>query len=377
MKKLLMCLALMLSLTAVAAAGEIKISAKVVSGTVVADVEFVDNPGIAGFAVNMNFDKTKLTPVSVTTGDVLSGSVTSNLHIEEDYSDLDHVSAVWVNNSDVRKSGVFYTVVFAIKDGAKGSTELTLEYSSDNISNASLENVAFDTTGAVINLGGGTSSGGTTVVRPSTGTSMPKDEPDDQPDDEPETFEPTKIYADVNENDWYFADVAYVYQKGLMTGTANEPELLFSPLINTNRAMFVTVLYRMEGEPTANKSAFTDVEAGSYYENAVAWAAANGIVNGISPTEFAPLSDITREQTAKIIANYAAYKGLDIPEPTADISSFVDYSSVSDWAVDALQICADMNIIRGRNDNTIDPQGATTRAETAAILRRLVEYMGK
>lgn len=367
----------MLSFTAFAAASEIRISAEVVGDTVVADVEFLDNPGIAGFAVNVKFDKTKLTPVSVTAGDVLSGSVTSNLHIEDDYSKLDYVSAVWVNSTDVKKSGIFYTVVFSIKDGAKGATELTPEYSVDNISNSSFENVNFDTTGAVINLDRGTTTGGTTVVKPSSGTSVPKDEIDDEPNDVPEPFEPTKIYADVNEGDWYFADVAYVYQKGLMTGTAKEPELMFSPLIKTNRAMFVTVLYRMEGEPTAKKSAFTDVEAGSYYESAVAWAAENGIVNGISPTEFAPLSDITREQTAKIIANYAAYKGVEIPEPTVDISAFGDYSKVNDWAVDALQICADMNIIRGRNDNTIDPQGATTRAETAAILRRLVEYMDK
>ncbi len=378
MKKLLACLAVMLLLTAAAAAQEIKISAEVVNNTVVADVEFIDNPGIAGFVINMNFDKSKLTPVSVATGDMLGGSITSNLHITDDYSDLDYVSAVWVNTSNNAKDGVFYTVVFSINDGAKGSTELTLDYKKENVSNASFENVSFDTTGATVKLGGNDTSGGSAVTKPSTG-STPSTKPTEKPNKEPEAelFQPTKIYADVNESDWYFADVAYVYQKKLMTGTANEPELLFSPLLNTNRAMFVTVLYRMEGEPTATESAFVDVEKSSYYEKAVAWAAANGIVNGISPTEFAPLSNITREQTAKIIANYAAYKGLKIPQPTADISSFTDYNSISDWAVDALQICADMDIIRGRNDNTLDPQGSTTRAETAAILRRLVEYTQK
>lgn len=372
MKKLLLFAAALILMVTAASAQEIKISAKLVKDTLIADVLAEDNPGIAGFSINMNFDKTKLTPVTLETGDALKGySVTSNIHIEDNLEKLSHVSAVWINTSNQKNNGVLYTVVFDVKDCAEGTTELTLEYEEGNISNSSLESVDFDLTGAVIDFddekitAGSTSPGGTIVVRP----------PASEEEPEAELFQPFKVYADVAEIDWYFADVAYVYQKGIMTGTANEPELLFSPLLNTNRAMFVTVLYRMEGEPQARSSTFDDIEAGSYYEKAVAWACENNIVNGISPTEFAPLSSITREQTAKIIANYAAYKGIAIPEKNTDITKFSDYSKVSEWALEALQICVDMDIIRGRNDNTLDPQGSTTRAETAAILRRLVEYI--
>lgn len=374
MKKLLFLLALVVLMLTAVSAQDIKISAEVVQNTVKADVIFSQNPGIAGFSVDMNFDKTKLTPVAIEVGDTLKGySITSNLHMTDDFSALKHVSAVWISASDTNRNGIFYTVIFDIKDGAKGKTELTLSYNKNDISNSAFESVDFKLTSAVINLDNGTSSSGTTSSG-GTDVVIPPSAPQ-EPEKDPEVFEPKKIYADVAETDWYFADVGYVFEKGLMTGTANEPELLFSPLLYTNRAMFVTVLYRMEGQPKAGKSDFVDVESGSYYEKAVAWAAENGIVNGISPSEFAPLSGITREQTAKIIANYTAYKKLKSPEAKTDITTFNDYAYISDWAREALRLCADMNIIRGRNNNTIDPQGGTTRAETAAILRRLMEYM--
>ncbi|MBE6689140.1 MAG: hypothetical protein E7588_07695 [Ruminococcaceae bacterium] len=375
MKRIVMIIttAVMLSVLIMASkAAEIRISAEIVEKTVKAHVVFLDNPGIAGFSLNMLFDKEKLTPVAIETGEAFSGkNITSNIQLSQDLSALDSVSAVWIGTSDVKTDGILYTVIFKINDSAEGNTELSLYYKNGNISNSALKNVDFDVTGAVLNLNDGKADNTPTV--PGDTFVPPTDTlPDEIPDEKP--FEPKKVYADVNESDWYFSDVAYVYEKGLMTGTSNEPELLFSPLIHTNRAMFVTVLYRMEGEPEAKTSSFDDVERGSYYEKAVNWAAANGIVSGISSAEFAPLSPITREQTAKIIANYAMYKKLSIPEKKADITAFSDYVNVSGWAVDALQICADMDIIRGRNDNTLDPQGKTTRAETAAILKRLVTY---
>ena len=374
MKKFLLILALTVLLVTAVSAQDIKISAEVVQSTVKADVVFSKNPGIAGFSIDMCFDNEKLVPVAIEVGDALDGySISSNLNIADDLSILDRVSAVWINTSNIKRNGVFYTVIFEVKDGAKGKTELTLSYYNGDISNSNLENVDFDLTGTVIDLKKGTTSEGETVPGGTDTVEPPL--PPQEPDTPPEVFEPKKVYADVFETDWYFADVSYVYEKGLMTGTANEPELLFSPLLYTNRAMFVTVLYRMEGQPEAGKSDFIDVEPGSYYEKAVAWAAENGIVSGISPTEFSPLTGITREQTAKIIANYATYKKLKTPDRVTDLTTFNDYSSVSDWATDALRLCADMNIIRGRSDNTIDPKGGTTRAETAAILRRLVEYM--
>ena len=396
-----------------AAATTISIDAEVVDNTVVATVSIADNPGIAGYSLRMDFDKDKLVPLKIKKGEIAGSiGIVSNINLTEDLTTLDNVSAVTASTSDVEGDGVMYTVTFSIKDGAKGETELSL-FSQEKgaLVNADLKTIDAEIKGTKINLTSGDSEstgGGSIVVKPPVIIlpDEPEDEPDNEPEDEPDDkptvkptvkpeepddettgeetttpekpeFTPKKIFGDVNEADWFFADVAYVYEKGLMKGTAEEPELLFSPQLFTNRAMFVTVLYRMEGEPKADKSAFVDVEAGSYYEKAVAWAAENGIVNGMSPTEFGPMNNITREQTAKIIANYATYKKAKIPAKATDITTFDDYSKISSWAVDSLQICADMNIIRGRSDNTIDPQGNTTRAETAAILRRLVEYMDK
>lgn len=412
MKKIkLLAALLVVALTVVvsAAAATISIDAEVVDNTVVTTVSITDNPGIAGYSLRMNFDTDKLVPVSIEQGTVVGGmGVISNIDLTEDLSTLENVSAVMASTANVKKDGVMFTVVFDIKNGAKGEIEFSLfSQEKDAIVNAALKPVDVEIKGTKINLTSGDSTetgGGSIVVKPPV-VVLPDPTPDKEPEDEvviyPQkpgddptvenptyeeifggseekpVFVPKKIFSDVKEADWFFADVAYVYEKGLMKGTAETPEMLFSPNLFTNRAMFVTVLYRMEGEPKAGTSAFTDVEAGSYYEKAVAWAAANGIVNGMSPTEFGPMNNITREQTAKIIANYATYKKAKIPAKATNITTFNDYSNISSWAVDSLQICADMNIIRGRSDNTIDPQGNTTRAETAAILKRLVEYMDK
>ncbi len=369
MKRLWLYLAVLVMLITVASAQEIRISAEVVENTVIADVIFEGNPGIAGFSVNMGFDNKMLVPVSIEVGQALKGhSITSNLHIVDDFESLDYVSAVWTNYGNFKGNGVFYTVIFDIKEGAKGDTQLTIGYRNGDIANALLQNVDFDLSGQIINI---------SSEKPSVSPDNPPEAPTEPDDEQQETFVPSKVYADVYENDWYFADVSYVYQKGLMTGIQTEPELLFAPLLHTNRAMFVTVLYRIEGQPDAKPSGFTDIEQGSYYEKAVNWAAENGIINGMSPTEFAPLNNITREQAAKIIANYCSYKKIKEPTSTTDIKTFSDYSDVNSWATQALQLCSDMGIIRGRDNNTIDPQGNTTRAETAAILRRLTEYINK
>lgn len=347
MKKLLLIFAVLVMAIIAVNAQEIKVYANKLDKTVVADIIIEDNPGIAGFALRIDYDNKKLTPISIQTGTALQGfTITSNMHYTENISQLEYITAVWVNNSNVKTDGILYTIMFSVKDNAYGDTSITITQQKDGISDAYLNVVEFELEDAVVNLG-------------------------------KKQYKPKKIYKDVVESDWFFEDVSYVYDEKLMTGTSEQPELLFSPLLKTNRAMFVTALYRMENQPKANKSAFQDIQPGSYYENAVSWAAENGIVSGMTPTSFAPLENITREQTAKIIANYVKYKKIDTPVSQTNITGFKDYSDISSWAKEALQLCADMDIIRGRTDNTIDPQGNTTRAEMAAILRRLVEYMDK
>jgi maleate cis-trans isomerase len=127
----------------------------------------------------------------------------------------------------------------------------------------------------------------------------------------------------------------------------------------------------MEKEPAATKADFSDVPEGAYYENAVGWGVQNGIVNGVSETEFAPDATITREQMAAIIYRYMKYKGLDMSlEDMADITSYSDYEEISDYAVEAFQYACTKGIISGTGATTLAPKESATRAQMAAIFQR-------
>ena len=185
----------------------------------------------------------------------------------------------------------------------------------------------------------------------------------EQPDDGKEPF------ADVADGAWYADAVQYVYENGMMNGISDTQ---FGPDGTTTRAMIVTILHRLENEPAAAASDFTDVAAGSYYADAVAWAAENGIVNGISDSSFAPDNAITREQLATILYRYAQFKGYDV---TADSSldAYTDASQISSYAETAMQWASGEGLINGVTATTLDPQGSATRAQVATILMRFVE----
>ncbi len=199
---------------------------------------------------------------------------------------------------------------------------------------------------------------------------------DKEPQGEPTDAEthdcPSKEFDDLDINLWYHPDTDYVLSGGLMNGTA---EKTFAPDENLTRAMLVTVLYRNEGEPTAdNGHSFTDVEKGAYYENAVSWAQQNGVVKGISETEFAPDAPITREQIAAILHRYAQWKGIDVSvgEDT-NILSYRDFDMISEYAIASLQWAAGTGLLKGRTETTLNPRDNATRAEIAAILHRFLE----
>ncbi len=178
-------------------------------------------------------------------------------------------------------------------------------------------------------------------------------------------------FKDVNESDWFYESVKAVNERGLMLGVSDDT---FAPETSITRAMFVTILYRMEGEPQAGTAAFTDVQTGAYYEKAVAWAASGSIVNGVTDTEFAPDSNITREQIAAMIYRYAQHKGIDTT--SAGISAdFTDADKISDYATSAIGWAIDKGIMNGKGDGVLDPSGNATRAEAAAILIRLSNIM--
>lgn len=181
-------------------------------------------------------------------------------------------------------------------------------------------------------------------------------------------------FGDVKSADWFYNDVKYVYEKGMMAGTAAD---VFAPNATTTRAMIVTILYRLEGSPAVTgTSAFVDVPAGQWYTDAVNWAAANQIVKGTSATTFAPNDSITREQMAAILYRYAQYKGYDVTKQ-ADLSGYSDNSQVSAYAKDALAWANAAKLINGVTNTTLAPQGNATRAQVSAILHRFCDGVVK
>ena len=184
------------------------------------------------------------------------------------------------------------------------------------------------------------------------------------------TFEQAPLpFPDVTEGDWFYDAVRYAYETGLMDGVGDN---LFAPNSQTTRAQLVTILYRLEGEPeVSGTSGFTDVEADTWYTDAVAWAAANGIVNGVSDTEFVPGDDITREQLAAILYRYAACQGYDVSQ-RADLSGFGDAESISDYAQAALSWAHAQGLVLGFEDGSLRPQGTASRAQIAAVLMRFL-----
>lgn len=181
-------------------------------------------------------------------------------------------------------------------------------------------------------------------------------------------------FGDVKTADWFYNDVKYVYEKGMMAGTAAD---VFAPNATTTRAMIVTILYRLEGSPAVTgTSAFVDVPAGQWYTDAVNWAAANQIVKGTSATTFAPNDSITREQMAAILYRYAQYKGYDVTKK-ADLSGYSDNGQVSAYAKDALAWANAAKLINGVTNTTLVPQGNATRAQVSAILHRFCDGVVK
>ncbi len=178
-------------------------------------------------------------------------------------------------------------------------------------------------------------------------------------------------FTDVDTDDWYYETVKTAYEKGLIKGISDTK---FGADTNVTRGMFVTVLYRMEGEPAVNKSIpFADVNAEDYYSNAISWAEQNNIVAGISDTMFAPNDNITREQMATILFRYATYKGMDTVNLAENLGQFTDNSEILEYAISALNWAVGSNVMSGKGNEILDPKGFATRAEAAAVLVRMAK----
>ena len=176
-------------------------------------------------------------------------------------------------------------------------------------------------------------------------------------------------FTDVAETDWFYDAVRYVYENGMMNGTG---ETVFSPDATTTRGMIVTIMHRMEGTPAASDENFTDVSAGQYYADAVAWANENNIVNGYGNGQFGPNDPITREQMAAILYRYAQYKDYDVTA-SGNLSGFSDAGDISSYAVDSMEWAVGSSLISGMGNSLLAPDESSTRAQIATILMRFCE----
>lgn len=177
-------------------------------------------------------------------------------------------------------------------------------------------------------------------------------------------------FNDVAYTSWYYDAVKFVYDKGIMDGVSY---YRFAPDATITRGMVVTMLWRMAGEPYEAAAGFTDVAAGRYYTTAVAWAAKNGIVEGMTATTFAPNQAITREQLASILYRYAKWLGFS--GYGSDISGYTDAGKVSSYAYDAMSWAVRSGVVTGTSARVLDPQGTASRAAAAQMFMNFYNYI--
>ena len=190
---------------------------------------------------------------------------------------------------------------------------------------------------------------------------------------EPE--EPTWPFTDVTEgDDWFYDAVAYVYENGIMAGTG---ETIFNPTMELDRAQAAQLFYNLEGKPAVTgDSAFSDVASSHWAVDAITWAAENEVVAGIGGNLYDPDSNVTREQFAQMLYNYAQYKGYDLTA-NGDLTQFPDDGSISSWAETALSWANGNDLINGHENGTIDPKGSTIRAQAASIMANFDQNVAK
>ena len=178
--------------------------------------------------------------------------------------------------------------------------------------------------------------------------------------------EPSSIpFTDVSENAWYYNAVRYVYENGMMQGISDTE---FAPTLSMNRAMIVTVLHRLENTPvTTNTNQFTDVQSNQWYTEAIQWAAEQGIISGYGNGQFGTTDNVTREQLAVILYNYTKHIDGDV-SVAGDMTIFTDANNTSNWAEDAISWAVGVGLMSGKGNNILDPIGIATRAEVAQML---------
>ena len=390
-----------------------------------------ENSNIAGCSFNIVYDSNKLTYTSHEVGSIISSMM--NL-VNPNYND-NAVRVLWADTNALAVGGNIIKIVFAINEGASGSTDITIdklkmmdissipvdcscenptiqltdgnneddviegepvedEPEEDDESNGSSEDGSSSSNSDNSSSGNGSSGHSSSSNRPSSSTTVPEENESTKEPINNETKEPViEDDEEVNEDTDVIVTDEEDYEVFLLgfndvketdwffesVRFANFYHLMsgvsdkeFAPMNNLTRGMLVTILYRLEGEPDCSKSTFDDVEKGMWYSNGIAWAAENKVVNGIGDNKFAPNSNITREQIALIMYNYSNLHSLDTTE-SKSVEMFKDATDVSEWAKEAVEWAIGAGLLSGKGDGILDPKGNATRAEIATILMRYVE----
>lgn len=365
--------------------------------TVTVNMDFSNNSGIIAALFKVEYDKQRLELIKADDKGLLRGAVFSKTYDAYPYIML------W-NSSSAKNfidDGVLAILTFKVLDTAKnGNAFIDISYHPDDVFDADLNNVDIHINNGAILVSNGEEED---IKSPENieNTEDTKDTEDapvktESPNNKTQssasgsfhnsssvTLAPnttdivappaanTFSFEDVKPQDWYYEAVTYAVKNNLMNGISETNFAPFSPL---TRAMLVTVLYRNEGSPyMENGAVFEDVTGNMYFVDAVSWAQQNNIVNGISKTEFAPDLYITREQIATILYRYSVYKNYNTTAKLdADLCQYSDFDSVSEYATEAVQYAVGIGLMKGKTQSTINPLDNATRAETAALLQRFI-----
>ncbi|GEM_PF-3564509 len=331
--------------------------------TITVPVTISGNPGVAAYGLTIAYDSNSLTLNSIAnaaglcSGGIFDANTAAN--------GTAYVSWITGGNSDMTDNGDLFYLNFTVNKNASGGNYTVAcaltDSAASNFINYAEQDVDVSIVSGTIKVtangdggggagGGGSSSGGDVTAPPDT----------------PVPIEPTtNNFSDVASTYWAYNDIEYLASLGIINGKSGNQ---YCPTDNITRAEFVTILARMSGEtlPIYDGN-FNDVDPGSYYAQAVAWALAANITNGTSASGFSPDSNITRQDMAALIYRYAAYKGYSFDTVNA-ANSFGDQSDIANYALNAVIAMQRANIISGYSDNSFKPLGNATRAEAAKML---------
>ncbi len=364
---LLLCL--YITATAEEMQAEFEIKTEPGENTVTAAVGYKNAVGMCGGALNLVYDNKVLGVVFCEDGE----QIKNNAHFINDKFSENTIRVNWAGTEVMPTEGTVIKVTFSLAEGAEFKKEylkidkLKIADSNGRKLLAVWKNEETDSPEASDKeeeaQKPSSSSGGGGRLKPIV---KPQEEEKEEKDADKEPM----LFADVNEEDWFFQSVSFVVEKGLMMGVGED---IFAPKNPVTRAMFVTVLYRYDGEKESKPHSFTDVDENSWYNKAVSWASENGIVMGVSEDEFAPDSNITREQMAAILYRYAQSKGETSDNDFAALyEKFSDKEQISPYAVDAMGWMIKEGLMSGKSETELCPEDNTVRAEMAAVFMRMI-----